>query len=90
MAHRIIEAGHDATLWARHPETLAPFADTDAAVAGSPAELGGRSDVVCICVVGDADVTAVVDGPREAERLMMTIGSIKCPLPPRLLRLLSR
>lgn len=63
MAHRIIEEGHDVVLWARRPETLAPFAKTPAAVADSLAELGAKSDVVCICVVGDADVTAVVDRP---------------------------
>ncbi|WP_109524626.1 MULTISPECIES: NAD(P)-dependent oxidoreductase [Nocardia] len=62
MARRIIEAGHPTTLWARRPETLAAFADTDATVAQSPAELAAASDLVCLCVVGDADVTQVVEG----------------------------
>ncbi|WP_216912242.1 NAD(P)-dependent oxidoreductase [Nocardia noduli] len=62
MARRIVEAGHPTTLWARRPETLAAFADTDATVATSPAELAAASDLVCLCVVGDADVTQVVEG----------------------------
>ena len=60
MARRIIVAGFPTTLWARRPETLEPFADTDAKVAGSPAELAAASDLVCICVVGDEDVVDVI------------------------------
>ncbi|MFI6365099.1 NAD(P)-dependent oxidoreductase [Nocardia sp. NPDC050630] len=62
MARRIIEAGYQTTLWARRPETLAAFADTGATVATSPAALAAASDLVCVCVVGDADVVEVVDG----------------------------
>lgn len=62
MARRIVDAGHPTTLWARRPESLEPFADTAAKVAGSPAELGAVSDLVCLCVVGDDDVDQVVDG----------------------------
>jgi len=60
MARRIIDAGYATTLWARRPATLEAFADTPAEVAGSPAELGERSDLVCLCVVADADVEDVV------------------------------
>jgi 3-hydroxyisobutyrate dehydrogenase len=62
MAGRIIEAGFPTTLWARRPGSLEPFADTAAKVAGSPAELAGTSDLVCLCVVGDADVEEVTAG----------------------------
>ena len=64
MARRIIGAGYPMTLWARRPATLEAFAGTTAATAGSPAELAAASDLVCICVVGDADVEEVVAGPR--------------------------
>jgi len=64
MARRIIEAGHPTTLWARRPEALEPFSDTDAKVAGSPAELAAASDLVCLCVVSDADVVEVVEGEK--------------------------
>lgn len=62
MAGRIIEAGFPTTLWARRAVTLEPFAGTAARVAESPAELAAASDLVCLCVVGDADVVAVATG----------------------------
>lgn len=62
MAGRIIAAGFPTTLWARKPASLEPFADTAAKVAGSPAELAAASDLVCLCVVGDADIEQVTGG----------------------------
>jgi 3-hydroxyisobutyrate dehydrogenase len=64
MARRIIEAGYPMTLWARRPATLESFADTPTAIAGSPADLAAASDLVCLCVVGDADVEEVAGGER--------------------------
>ena len=62
MAAKIIEADFPTTLWARRPASLEPFADTAAKVAGSPAELAANTDLVCLCVVGDADVAEVTGG----------------------------
>jgi 3-hydroxyisobutyrate dehydrogenase-like beta-hydroxyacid dehydrogenase len=62
MARRIIDAGYPVTLWARRPATLEPFAGLPADVAASPAELGKASDLVCVCVVSDADVEEVLTG----------------------------
>ncbi|MGW2049676.1 NAD(P)-dependent oxidoreductase [Streptomyces sp. NPDC001858] len=59
MARRIVGAGFETTLWARRPATLEPFADTLARTAGSVAELAAASDLVCLCVVDDADVEQV-------------------------------
>ena len=39
MARRMLDAGFDVTLWARRPDSLAPFADTKAKTAASVAEL---------------------------------------------------
>lgn len=64
MARRIVDAGFPVTLWARRPATLEPFAGTPAKVADSPADLAASSDLVCICVVSDADVEEVVAGER--------------------------
>ena len=64
MARRIIEAGYPTTLWARRPATLEPFADTPARIAESPVALAAASDLVCLCVVGDADVDEVTGGER--------------------------
>lgn len=62
MAQRIIDAVEEVTLWARRPATLEPFARTGAKVAGSPAEVGAASDIVCLCVVADDDVLEVASG----------------------------
>ncbi|GAB2658886.1 NAD(P)-dependent oxidoreductase [Nocardia goodfellowii] len=63
MARRIAEAGHPTTLWARRPAALEPFRDSGAAFAGSPAELAAASDLVCLCVVSDADVREILTRP---------------------------
>jgi 3-hydroxyisobutyrate dehydrogenase len=62
MAGRIVDAGFPTTLWARRPASLEPYADTAAMVAESPAALAAACDLVCLCVVGDADVDEVVTG----------------------------
>ncbi|MET9971998.1 NAD(P)-dependent oxidoreductase [Streptomyces sp. NPDC006356] len=63
MARRLVEAGFETTLWARRSATLAQFAGTAAKVAASPVELAAGCDVVCLCVVDDADVEQVAYGP---------------------------
>jgi 3-hydroxyisobutyrate dehydrogenase-like beta-hydroxyacid dehydrogenase len=60
MAQRIIDAGYPTVLWARRAETLAPFADTTARPAETPAELASQVDLVAICVVDDNDVSDVI------------------------------
>ncbi|HEY5699332.1 MAG TPA: NAD(P)-dependent oxidoreductase, partial [Acidimicrobiales bacterium] len=60
IARRIAEEGHSHALWARRPETVAPFADTAAVVVDSPAAVGAASEVVGLCVVADADVEDVL------------------------------
>ena len=62
MARRIVEGGYETTLWARRPATLEPFAGTPAKVAESPAELAATSDLVCLCLVGDADIEEITGG----------------------------
>lgn len=64
MARAIVEAGYPTTLWARRPESLQPYADTAAKVAGTPAELAAASDIVCLCVVGDDDVRQLAYGEQ--------------------------
>ena len=64
MARRIAESGHTLALWARSESTLAPFANVVFNRALTPAELGTASEVVGVCVRGDADVEEVVLGPN--------------------------
>ena len=60
MARRIVEAGFPLLLWARRPETLAPYSDTAAELVHDLADLGARSDHVGVCVLDDAGVREVV------------------------------
>ena len=59
MARRMIDAGFPTTLWARRPETLAPYRETAARFAASIEELGAGADHVGLCVVTDDDVRQV-------------------------------
>lgn len=68
MARRIVEAGFPLVLWARRPETLAPYAGTGARVAGSVAELAAACDIVCLCVVDDAGVNEIAAALLPAMR----------------------
>ncbi|MFJ9353088.1 NAD(P)-dependent oxidoreductase [Streptomyces mirabilis] len=63
MARRIAEVGFPLTLWARRRTSTDAFADTAATVAATPADLGAASDLVCLCVVADADVEDVLLRP---------------------------
>jgi len=76
MARRIVEGGYETTLWARRPATLEPFADTAAKVADSPAELAAASDLVCLCVVGDADIEELTRGEEGVLASMKPGGVI--------------
>ena len=63
MARAIVDAGFPTTLWARRPDSLVPYAETQARTATTPREVGEQSDIVGVCVVADADVDAVLRGP---------------------------
>ncbi|OBH82689.1 6-phosphogluconate dehydrogenase [Mycobacterium scrofulaceum] len=76
MARRIVEGGYETTLWARRPATLEAFADTAAKIAESPAELAAASDLVCLCVVGDADVDEITSGDHGVLAAMKPGGVI--------------
>lgn len=61
MARRQIDAGYPMVLWARRPDSLAPFANTSAKVADSLEALAAQVDHVGICVVDDAGVRQVCE-----------------------------
>lgn len=61
MARRMIDAGLDVVLWARRPQSLAPFSDTAAAFADCISALGAQVDYCGICVVDDAGVQQICD-----------------------------
>ncbi len=59
MAHRIVDAGMDLTVWARRPEVLEAYLDKGAKATGSVIELGKTCDHIGICVVNDDDVDEI-------------------------------
>jgi 3-hydroxyisobutyrate dehydrogenase-like beta-hydroxyacid dehydrogenase len=65
MAQRIVDAGFDVTLYARRPDTLAPFRG-QVRIAASMAELAAGCEVLGVCVYGDADVQEVLTGDLGA------------------------
>jgi len=74
MAEMVLSAGFDLAVWARRVEVGVSFAARGAVVAASPAELAARSDLLCLCVTGDADVRGLLlDGGALAA---MEVGSI--------------
>ncbi len=62
MAHNILKAGYELTVWNRTASKTAPLAEAGAHVAASPADLAASSDVIFICVSDTADVEAVLFG----------------------------
>jgi 3-hydroxyisobutyrate dehydrogenase len=61
MARRMIDAGYPVMLWARRPESLAPYTDSSAEIVGDIATLGRRADHVGVCVVDDAGVQQICE-----------------------------
>jgi 3-hydroxyisobutyrate dehydrogenase-like beta-hydroxyacid dehydrogenase len=63
LASRLLDAGHDLTVYNRTRAKAQPLAELGAAIADSPAELADR-DIVFTMVTGSADVAEVVTGPQ--------------------------
>jgi 3-hydroxyisobutyrate dehydrogenase-like beta-hydroxyacid dehydrogenase len=80
MAHRLIDAGHQLTVWNRHDpffeENVSPLAAKGAAVALNPAEAANGKDV---CFVN------VADGPSLKDVCLGADGIFSAGIPPRLL-----
>jgi 3-hydroxyisobutyrate dehydrogenase-like beta-hydroxyacid dehydrogenase len=59
MAQRMIDDGLRPWLWARRPEVLDRYGETDARLAASPEEVGANCDVIGLCMY-DAEATESV------------------------------
>ncbi len=64
MARNLLKAGFDLTVWNRTAAKAEALAAEGAHMAGSPAELASRCDVIVICVSDTPDVEAVVLGEQ--------------------------
>jgi 3-hydroxyisobutyrate dehydrogenase len=62
MAHNLLRAGHDLTVWNRTAARTGPFVEAGAQAATSPADLAGRCDIVMISVSDTPDVEQVTLG----------------------------
>lgn len=60
MAHNLLSAGLDLTIWNRTAERMQELARAGAKTATSPAELASRCDLILICVSDTPDVEAVI------------------------------
>jgi 3-hydroxyisobutyrate dehydrogenase len=63
MAARLIEVGHELTVWNRSPEKAKPVIDAGAKTAASPAALASAVETVITCVTDATAIERVYDGP---------------------------
>lgn len=63
MARNLLKAGYHVTVWNRTPAKTEALVADGAAVAGSPAEVAARSEIVMACVTNSPDVEEVTLGP---------------------------
>jgi 3-hydroxyisobutyrate dehydrogenase len=82
MAHNVLKAGHDLTVWNRTLEKTSSFKEAGAKIATSPKELAEACDVILICVSDTPDVVAVMEGENgvldglSAEKLVIDHSTI--------------
>lgn len=64
MAHNLLKAGFEVTVWNRTPGRMEPLVTVGASPAHSPAHLASQCDLIFICVSDTADVLAVTLGEQ--------------------------
>ncbi len=63
IAQRLMEVGHKVTVWNRSAGKLKAVSDAGAAVAATPADLAGGTDIVITLLTDAAAIDAVYNGP---------------------------
>ena len=82
MARRLLEAGHEVSVWARRPEAVAPLLAAGAVSRANPAEVACNSDIVFTIVTHGHDVEAIVFGEQglskglAAESILVDMSTI--------------
>ena len=64
VAARLMEVGHEVTVWNRTPGKTKPLAEAGAKVASSPAEVVAACEVVITMLTDGAAIDAVYNGPN--------------------------
>lgn len=62
MAHNLLKAGFQLTVWNRTAAKMEPLLAAGAAAGRSPADVAAQSDIVLVCVSDTPDVEAVILG----------------------------
>jgi 3-hydroxyisobutyrate dehydrogenase len=62
MARRLLDAGHELTVWNRHADKAEPLAAAGAAVAATPSEAARAAEVVVTMVTDAQALSAVTEG----------------------------
>jgi 3-hydroxyisobutyrate dehydrogenase len=75
IAARLIEVGHEVSVWNRTAEKIKPLVDVGAKAAGSPAELAGQVEAIITILTNQEALTAVYEGPSG-----LLAGSVKAKL----------
>jgi 3-hydroxyisobutyrate dehydrogenase/2-hydroxy-3-oxopropionate reductase len=93
MARRLVDAGHEVTVWNRTPSKVAPLLAVGAATAATPSEAAREAEILITMVADQAALEAVSEGPEgiaaEATTVveMSTVGpaavtGLRALLPP--------
>jgi len=64
IAARLIEVGHEVTVWNRTPDKVKPLAEAGAKVAGTPAELAAGVEAVVTILTNSDAIAAVYEGSQ--------------------------
>ena len=64
IAARLIEVGHQVTVWNRNAAKTKPLAEAGAKVAATPAELASAAEAVITILTDGAAIDAVYNGPN--------------------------
>src|SRR5262249_6072663 len=62
IAARLIEVGHEVTVWNRSAEKAGPLVKEGATAAATPAELAAKSDIILTILTDAAAIDAVFSG----------------------------
>jgi 2-hydroxy-3-oxopropionate reductase len=84
MAQHLVAAGHRLHLWARRPESLDAFRNSDAVLHESPAELASQVDALITMVADGPDVEALLlgaDGVVQGARPGLVISDMSTIAP---------
>lgn len=83
MARRLIDAGHDVTVWNRSPQASEPFADSGARVATDPTEAIAKPVIISMLANDQAadavfSVENLASAPEGAVHVNMASVSLEC------------